>query len=121
MPFENPRKKCNYRSSRLRSKRTYRRDSWSQGADKDFIKNGFNYDPSDSRGGISSTSVKVKPINPDSIRRNTGALGANYYVDIDVSNMSVFLKGITKGGVADFKIQDNVSIKNIINSGRVQK
>lgn len=88
---------------------------------KDFMKNGFKFDPSDSRGGISSTSIKVKPINPDSIKRSTGALGADYYVDIDVSNKNVILKGITKGGVADFKIQDNVSIEDIINSGRVRK
>lgn len=48
-----------------------------------FIQHGFTYDPTDPRGGISSTSVKVKPVNPDAIRRRTGALAAKYYVDIN--------------------------------------
>ena len=61
---------------------------------KAFKKNGFKFDPIDSRGGISVTSTKVKPKNPDAIKRSTGALGADYFVDIDT-------KGKTKGGVMD--------------------
>jgi RHS repeat-associated protein len=88
---------------------------------KEFIKNGFKYDSDDSRGGISSTSTKVAPVNPDSIKRSTGALGADYYVDINVKDKNVILKGITKGGVADWKIQDDVNIGDIVGSGRVRK
>ena len=88
---------------------------------KQFKKNGFVFDPNDSRGGISSTSTKIRPENPDMIKRSTGAMGADYYVDIDVSNKNVFFKGMTKGGVPDWKIQDNVDVSDIINSGRVKK
>ena len=37
---------------------------------KNFKKNGFKFDPNDSRGGISATSTKVRPMNPDAIKRN---------------------------------------------------
>ncbi len=36
---------------------------------KDFKKNGFKYDPKDTRGGISATSTKIKPQNPDAIKK----------------------------------------------------
>ena len=48
-------------------------------------------------------------------------MGADYYVDIDVSNKNIFFKGHTKGGMPDWKIQDNVDINDIVNSGRVKK
>ena len=51
----------------------------------------------------------------------TGALGADYYVDIDVSNKTVFYKGPTKSGLPDWKIQSNVSVQDIIGSGKVRK
>ena len=57
---------------------------------KNFKKSGFTFDPNDSRGGISATTTSVKPINPDAIKKMTGALGADYYVDIDVSNKNEF-------------------------------
>jgi hypothetical protein len=88
---------------------------------KHFQDEGFVYDPKDSRGGISVTSVKVDPKNPDAIKRSTGALGADYYVDIDTTKKHVELKGKTKGGVMDWKIKDNVTNEDIINSGRVRK
>ncbi|MBI0551315.1 hypothetical protein [Pectobacterium parmentieri] len=88
---------------------------------KDFIKNGFKFDPIDTRGGISVTSVKVDTKNPDAIKRSTGALGADYYADIDTKNKNVELKGKTKGGVMDWKIKDNVSPQDIKNRGRVGK
>ncbi|WP_346882955.1 RHS repeat-associated core domain-containing protein [uncultured Algibacter sp.] len=92
---------------------------------KAFKKNGFKYNPKDSRGGISTTSTKIKPRNPDAIKRSTGALGADYYVDIDTKGKNVELKGMTKGGVPDWKIKDdvNVDIKdkngNIIKNGDI--
>lgn len=88
---------------------------------KDFKKNGFKFDPNDSRGGISVTSVKVDPKNPDAIKRSTGALGADYYADINTVGKNVELKGKTKGGVMDWKIKDNVSPDDIINTGKVCK
>ena len=36
---------------------------------KEFKKNGFKYDPKDTRGGISATSTKIKPQNPDAIKK----------------------------------------------------
>ncbi|WP_105291228.1 RHS repeat-associated core domain-containing protein, partial [Escherichia sp. MOD1-EC6147] len=88
---------------------------------KDFLKNGFVFDPTDPRGGISVTSVKVDPKNPDAIKRSTGALGADYYVDIDTTKKNVELKGKTKGGVMDWKIKDNVDPTDIVNRGKVRK
>ena len=84
-------------------------------------KNGFKFDPIDSRGGISVTYTKVKPKNPDAIKRSTGALGADYFVDIDTKGKNVDLKGKTKGGVMDWKIKDNVSPDDIVGSGKVCK
>lgn len=84
-------------------------------------KNGFKFDPNDSRGGISATSTKVRPMNPDAIKRSTGALGADYYVDIDTRNKNVELKGMTKGGIPDWKIKDDVSPMDIVKSGKVCK
>ncbi|WP_218966785.1 RHS repeat domain-containing protein [Snodgrassella alvi] len=88
---------------------------------KMFKRHGFTFDPNDSRGGISATSVKVKPVNRDAIKRSTGALGADYYVDINTESKNVELKGRTKGGVMDWKIKDNISTNEIINKGRVKK
>ena len=88
---------------------------------KDFKKNGFKYDPKDTRGGISATSTKIKPQNPDAIKKSTGALGADYFVDIDTKGKDVVLKGKTKGGVPDWKIKDNVSKTDIVSSGKVCK
>ncbi|WP_152513900.1 RHS repeat-associated core domain-containing protein [Treponema pedis] len=88
---------------------------------KNFKKNGFKFDPNDSRGGISATSTKVRPMNPDAIKRSTGALGADYYVDIDTRDKNVELKGMTKGGIPDWKIKDDVSPMDIVKSGKVCK
>jgi hypothetical protein len=88
---------------------------------KDFLKNGFTFDPTDTRGGISTTSVHVEPRSPDAIKRSTGAIGADYYVDIDTTEKKVELKGKTKGGVMDWKIKDNVSPQDIKNKGKVRK
>ncbi|PIT22589.1 hypothetical protein BGI37_13930 [Snodgrassella alvi] len=88
---------------------------------KRFKDEGFKFNPNDSRGGISATSVKVKPVNRDAIKRSTGALGADYYVDINTESKNVELKGRTKGGVMDWKIKDNISTNEIINKGRVKK
>jgi RHS repeat-associated protein len=88
---------------------------------KEFRKNGFRFDPTDSRGGISATSTSVKPQNPDAIKRSTGALSADYYVDIDTRGKNVELKGKTKGGVMDWKIKDDVSVSDIVGSGKVCK
>lgn len=66
-------------------------------------------------------AFKVAPKNPDALKRSTGALGADYYVDIDTSGKKVELKGKTKGGLPDWKIKDDVSIDDIVNSGRICK
>ncbi len=86
---------------------------------KKFKKNGFKFDPNDSRGGISVTSTKVDPKNPDGIKRSTGALGADYYVDINTTGKNVELKGKTKGGVMDWKIKDDVKVDVYDNKGKL--
>ena len=48
-------------------------------------------------------------------------LGAGYYVDIDTRNKNVELKGMTKGGIPDWKIKDDVSPMDIVKSGKVCK
>ena len=88
---------------------------------KQFKKVGFTYDPKDPRQGISATTTNLKPRNPDKIKNDTGAKGADYYVDIDVSRKKIGFKGDTKGGWRDYKIRDNVSPDDIVDSGRVQK
>ena len=87
---------------------------------KQFKKSGFKYSAGDSRGGISMTSTKVKPQHPDLIKKKTGALGADFYVDINTAKKNVRLKGITKGGLPDWKIMDDVSPSDIIGHGRVK-
>lgn len=97
---------------------------------KDFRKNGFKFDPSDSRGGISATTVQVKPKSPERIMGSTGATGADYFVDIDVTDRQVVkggktvtesidveLKGKTKGGVLDYKIKSDIDPDRIVNHG----
>lgn len=41
--------------------------------------------------------VNVKPQNSSKIKNSTGALGADYYVDLDISGKNVSFKGKTKG------------------------
>ena len=90
---------------------------------KEFNKNGFKFDPTDSRGGISSTSTSIKPKNPDAIKNSTGAFGADYYVDINTKEKNVELKGPTKGGIPDWKIKDDVTwgTDDILEYGKVCK
>ena len=88
---------------------------------KNFKKNGFTFDPKDPRGGISVTSIHVDARNPDAIKRSTGALGADYFVDIDTSELKVVRKGKTGGRVMDWKIKDNVPRDAIKKKGRVKK
>jgi hypothetical protein len=42
-------------------------------------------------------------------------------VDINTSGKQVELKGKTKGGLPDWKIKDDVSIDDIVGSGKVCK
>ena len=88
---------------------------------KDFNKKGFKFDDKDPRGGISTTSTSVKPKNLDYIKKETNALGADYYVDINTEGKKVELKGKTKGGLPDWKIKDDVSTEDIKSSGKVCK
>lgn len=90
---------------------------------KDLRKHGFTFDPSDTRGGLSSTSTSIDPVNPDAIRRSTGALGADYYVDIKTDDLDVELKGKTKGGVPDWKIKSSFKFdeERIKRSGKCRK
>lgn len=88
---------------------------------KDFKKNGFKFNPLDSRGGLSSTSISVKPKKPDSIRRSTGALGADKYIDIKTDGLDVELKGKTKGGVLDYKIKSDINFEDhVVDYGSVE-
>ncbi|WP_127956682.1 RHS repeat-associated core domain-containing protein [Serratia microhaemolytica] len=87
-----------------------------------FMRHGFTFDPTDTRGGVSATSTKIEPVRPDAIKRSTGALGADYYVDINTKDKNVELKGKTKGGIPDWKIKDNIDAENdVIKKGRVRK
>lgn len=88
---------------------------------KKFKKNGFKFEDKDPRGGISTTSTSVKPQNPDYIKKETGALGADYYIDINTEGKKVELKGKTKGGLPDWKIKDDISPEDIKSSGKVCK
>ena len=65
--------------------------------------------------------MKIDQKNPDAIKRSTGALGADYYVDINTRGKNLELKGKTKGGVMDWKIKNNVSYRDIIKKGKVKK
>lgn len=60
---------------------------------KYFIRHGFTFDLTDSRGGISAISVKVPPRNPDYIKNKTGALGDDYYVDIKTTGKNSSYEG----------------------------
>ena len=66
------------------------------------------------------TSTKVKPQHPELIKKNTGALGADFYVDINTAGKNVRFKGKTKGGLPDWKIMDDVLPSDIIDQGRVK-
>ena len=89
---------------------------------KQFKKNGFKYNPNDPRGGISTTSVNMKPKNPDKIKGKTGALGADYYADIKTDGKNVELKGNTKNGWPDYKIKSDIDFDtDVVETGRVCK
>ena len=90
---------------------------------KNFKKNGFTFDPKDPRGGISATSIHVDARNPDAIKRRTGALGADYYIDIDTRNLDVTYKGKTKGRLPDWKIRSSLDFNSdaIVGHGKVSK
>ena len=88
---------------------------------KQFKKVGFTYDPKDPRQGISATKTNLEPRNPDKIISETGAKGADYYVDIDVSRKKIGFKGNTKEGRPDYKIRSDVTPDDIVDSGRVSK
>ncbi|MGE9658850.1 hypothetical protein ACQP6C_10210 [Snodgrassella alvi] len=90
---------------------------------KNFKKNGFTFDPKDPRGGISATSIHLQARNPDYIRNATGALRADYYIDIDTRNLDVTYKGKTKGRLPDWKIRSSLDFdsKAIVGHGKVSK
>lgn|GEM_PF-5101989 len=44
----------------------------------DLRKNGFTFDPNDTRGGLSTTSKKVNPVDGDGLKESTGALDADH-------------------------------------------
>ena len=90
---------------------------------KYFKRHGFTFDPKDPRGGISATSINLKARNPDYIRNATGALGADYYIDIDTRNLDVKYKAPTKKGWPDWKIRSSLKFdsKAIVGHGKVSK
>ena len=88
---------------------------------KKLKKEGQKYDPNDTRGGLSTTSTKIKPKNPDALKNSTGANHADYYVDINTKDKNVKLKGKTKGGVVDYKIKDDINPEDITGGGKVKK
>ena len=90
---------------------------------KNFKRHGFTFDPKDPRGGISATSINLKARNPDYIRNATGALGADYYIDIDTSELDVTYRGKTKGRLPDWKIRSSLDFNSeaILGHGKVSK
>jgi len=85
---------------------------------KQIKKEGITYDPS--RGnGIPTTSTNIDPVNPNKIRQATGARAADAYVDIDVTNKKKFERK-TKAGKREIVIQESISPKDIVDSGKVQ-
>ncbi|MFC2995157.1 hypothetical protein ACFODO_07730 [Acinetobacter sichuanensis] len=48
-------------------------------------------------------------------------MAADCFIDIDTSDLNVQLKGITKGGLPDWKIKDSFDSEHVVNSGRVSK
>ena len=90
---------------------------------KNFKRHGFTFDPKDPRGGISATSINVDARNPNYIRNATGALGADYYIDIDTRKLDVTYKGPTKKGKPDWKIRSGLKFRSeaIVGHGRARK
>ena len=90
---------------------------------KNFKRHGFTFDPKDPRGGISATSIHLEARNPDYIRNATGALGADYYIDIDTRKLDVKYKAPTKKGWPDWKIRSSLDFdsEEIVGHGKVSK
>ena len=90
---------------------------------KKFKTHGFTFDPKDPRGGMSATSVHVDARNPDYIKNVIGALGADYYIDIDTSELDVTYRGKTKGRLPDWKIRSSLKFNSeaILGHGKVSK
>jgi RHS repeat-associated protein len=82
---------------------------------------GFTFDPLDTRGGLSATSIHVDPKRPDNVRNCTGAHSADYYADIATVGLDVQFKGKTKGGVYDYKIKSSFGPEHIVDKGKVRK
>ena len=71
---------------------------------------------------ISPEAEKIGAVNTIVVRDgklcgfNTDYFGFKYMIEkskIDVNNKKIFFKGMTKGGVPDWKIKDNVDLKEL--------
>ncbi|RBP35124.1 RHS repeat-associated protein, partial [Roseimicrobium gellanilyticum] len=86
---------------------------------KDAVKNGIPFDPNKG-AGISTTTTTIEPVDPDAIRKMTGAANADFYIDINITGKAR-LNTVTKGGKADIKIQEDIKPEDVIDKGRVRK
>ncbi len=86
---------------------------------KEARKIGIKYDPT-LGNGIPATSTDVEPVDPDEIKRITGARGADEFIDIDISGKQV-LRRNTKAGNKEIVIQEDVLPDDIVGSGKVRR
>ena len=82
-------------------------------------KQGIPYDPKKG-AGISTTTTTIEPVNPDAIRKMTGAKNADFYIDVNIAGKPR-LNTATKAGHADIKVQADISPLDIVGGGRVPK
>jgi RHS repeat-associated protein len=90
---------------------------------KDATKNGISYNqayqgrPS---SGIPTTSAAHDPVDPDVIRKKTGAASADFYIDYDVTDLP-YLEQRTGGGWPEYRIQADLTPDRIVAHGRVPR
>jgi len=91
----------------------------SAGNIKQARKQGIQYDPA--RGnGIPTTSTDIEPVNPDAIRKMTGARSADQYIDVDITGKQV-LRRTTKSGNKEIVVQEDIRPEDIVGHGRVRE
>jgi hypothetical protein len=70
--------------------------------------------------GIPTTSATRDPVDPDTIRRMTGARSADYFIDYNIEGFD-YLETRTKGGWPEYRIQGDLTPDRIVRHGRVPK
>ena len=79
-------------------------------------KNGIPFDPDGH--GIPATTPTIRPTNPDRLKNLTGANHADYYLDIDVTDIAHQMKR-TNAGLPEITILGNVPPSVVLGGGRV--